>query len=792
MKTWSGKWIGYDALPKGMEPFDRGRPFYCADDFKLGTNEYYLPPAPYLRKEFSADRTPQKAKIYVSAQGIVEVRLNGQEITEEKFLPGTANYNCMAWSKAYDVTQLLRPGKNAIGVILADGWYSGYVGLQNRQWYGNHPRMMLELVLTFADGSRKRIVSDETWKACYGAVREADIFQGECYDATKEIYGYDSPDFADDAWEAASVGGEQEVIPTAHPGVPMVEHECFAAKKITSIDEDTVLVDLGKLISGVLELTVNAEKGARLEISHSEILAPGTEELYLDGNRSARAKDIFICSGEGTEIWKPRFTYHGFRYAQIKGLKKCRLLGVKGISIGSRLSDETEFHTADATVNEVFEACKHTMLCNLMDNPTDVCARDERLGWGMEGDHSVSSVAMLGDMEGFIRKWLEDIWSAQHENGALEPIAPPLMMKDIEPYSGDLQTNHGIRMVYTLYKLYGDKEVVKKYYPQMERFMEFLENNADRGIRFGTGCDWLNLWEQTDHSDVNHGYGDSSPGLVGTAHYANVIRNMIEMSEGIGLPGQAQKYRDLYEKVQKAFVQNFVQRDGTIRFGKQGDYVLALAAGLIPKEYEDASAEKFVEKLTEKGRVFWRGGTASTPYFLGVLKKYGYYKEAVQFLTSREFPGIGYMLDRTPGTIWERWDGIWKNGALHPQAMNAMCHIGLTVVDEYLITGLAGIRPLELGFKRFELCPAFADPLAEVSCVYKSKSGDIKVHWKTEADRFTVSFEIPANTEARVVLPCREGARPRIVEGNVQDLHMQHAACVFYAKSGRYKIETEK
>lgn len=792
MKNWCGKWIGYDALLPGMEPFDPCKPFYCADDFKKGKNEYYLPPAPYLRKEFFVKNSLKKAKLYVSAQGIVDVKLNEKAVTEEKFLPGTANYNCIAWSKAFDVTELLQEKENAIGVILADGWYSGYVGLQNRQWYGNHPRMMLELVLTYTDGSKEHIVSDETWKAHYGAVREADIFQGESYDATEEIPNYSAPGFADGNWENVAVGSEHEVVPEAHPGVPIVERECFDAETVTDIDEDTVLVDLGKLISGVLQLTVKAEKGAHLEICHSEILKPGTEELYLDGNRSARAKDIFVCRGDGIEVLKPRFTYHGFRYAKIKGLKKARLLNVKGVSIGSKFSDETEFETSDAAVNLVFRTCKESMLCNLMDNPTDVCARDERLGWGMEGDHALSSVAMLGDMECFIRKWVRDIWSAQHEDGSLEPIAPPLMMKDIEPYSGDLQTNHGVRMIYTLYKLYGDTEIVKEYYPKMERFFEFLDCNADRGIRFGTAGDWLNIWETTDHSDVNHGYGDGSPGIVGTAHYAKLILKMIEMSEGIGMQEQARKYGHLYEKVKRAFVQNFVQRDGTIRFGKQGDYVLALSAGLIPEEYEQNAAGKFVKMLTEKGRVFWRGGTASTPYFLDVLKKYGYYKEAVQFLASREFPGIGYMALRSPGTVWERWDGIWEDGTLHPQPMNAMCHIGLTVVDEYLVTGLAGITPLKPGFEFFELSPAPSDEIKEVNASYKSKSGTIKVHWKNETDRFEISFEVPANTQARVVLPCKEGTKPKACEGSLLDMDTQNNRCVFYVKSGHYRVETKK
>ena len=791
--SWKAKWIGYDALPEGMKPFDRNEPFYCADEFQLGENQYYLPPAPYLRREFENKKEIKKAELYVSAQGIADVSINGEKVTTDKFVPGTANYDTTVWCRCYDVTSLIRNGANAAGVILADGWYAGYMGLQNREWYGSKPRVMVQLVLTATDGTKETIVSDENWKASYGAVLEADIFQGECFDARKkkETAGFDLPGYDDSKWNPVETGTEHDVIPTAHPGVPMKEYEEFEAKEITAKDGDTAFVDLGKLISGVLRITVEGPEGKKLHIRHSEILGPDGE-LHLDGNRSARAEDIYICSGAGKEIFKPEYTYHGFRYAKITGLTGVKLLKAEGIAIGSDFPDQTEFYTSNDTINDVFAACRDTMRTNLMDNPTDVCARDERLGWGMEGDHATASVAMLGNMEGFIRKWNCDIWSAQHENGALEPIAPPLMMKDIEQFIGDLQTNHGIRMIYTLYKLYGDRQIIRDHYPAMEKFFDYLDHNSDRCIRFGTTGDWLNIWELNDHSDVNHGYGDSSPGIIGTTHYAIIIRMMIEMSEAIGKTEEAGKYRELFEKVKKVFGQNFIQRDGTIRFGKQGDYVLALAAGMVPEEYQQLEAQKLREKLTEKGKIFWRGGTPSTPYFLGTLKKYGMAQEAESFLASREFPSIGYMIDKGPGTAWERWDGIWEDGTLHPQVMNAMSHIGLTVVDEYLVTGLAGITPVKAGFHTFKLNPAVTEGLKELETVYHSKSGAIKVHWFNEKKQFKICFTVPANTQAMVTIPCKKEALPETVKGRISEVSYENGTCSFLAGSGEYEIIAAK
>ena len=213
---------------------------------------------------------------------------------------------------------------------------------------------------------------------------------------------------------------------------------------------------------------------------------------------------------------------------------------------------------------------------------------------------------------------------------------------------------------------------------------------------------------------------------------------------------------------------------------------------MVPEEYQKLEAQKLKEKLTEKGKIFWRGGTPSTPYFLGTLKKYGMAEEAERFLASREFPSIGYMIDKGPGTAWERWDGIWEDGTLHPQVMNAMSHIGLTVIDEYLVTGLAGITPVKAGFHTFRLNPAVTEGLKELEIVYHSKSGAIKVHWFNEKEQFKICFTVPANTKAIVTIPCKKEALPETVKGRISEVSYENGTCSFLAGSGEYEIITAK
>lgn len=752
MQQWQGNWIGYDALCEGQEAFLPDKPFYCSDDFELGENEYYLPPVPYLRKEFSIKKvTLSSAKLYVSAFGLAEVTINGNAVTDARFVPGISDYKRTVYAKAFDVTSFIKE-KNAIGVLLADGWYAGYIGLNSREWYGSKPRVMLQLRISYVDGTQEIISSNADWKASYGALLESDIFQGETYDATKELGDWDKPNYNDAAWEPVDLLAEYALSPTAHNGTDIVEQEILRPKWKKSVEEDSCLVDLEDDISGTLILHVRGNKGAYITIRHAEILnKDGT--LYYRGNRSARCQDTYILKGEGVEIFKPKFTYHGFRYAEITGAAHVEILRVEAVRFGSKQQDATEFYCSNEVVNGVFDMLRKTQVSNQFEVPTDCNARDERLGWGMEGNHFLYAVTYMSNQELFIRKWARDIWDGQRENGALEAIAPPMMMKDVEQFVGDLQSNHGIHMIYALYRMYGNYQLVEKQYASMERYFEFLECNADRFMRMAASGDWLGIWESTEHSDVEHGYGDCSPAMIGTGHYGIITRMMIEMSEAIGREREAAKYRELYQNIKKAFSLNFIQRNGLLRLGKQGDYVVALAAGF----FEGSEAKKAIDwlctDLKKDGHIYWKGGTPSTPYFLDVLKKYGREDIANEFLISEQYPSVGYMRKKGAFTIWERWDGIYEDGTLHPQVMNAMNHIGFVVISKYFVSGLAGIDALEAGFKKILLQPSLTDKIQKVSCTYNSIMGKITADSMLTKNGFKLKCVIPLNTSAKLVLP---------------------------------------
>lgn len=765
MGRWDAEWIGYDKLPSDMKPFDPNEPFYYADDFFKGKNNFWLPPASLLRKEFECHNTLANAKLYISAQGLIKVEINGKLISDERLIPGDANYEKQVWSNAYNVTEFLKAGMNVIGVILADGWYSGYTGLHNRECFGSHPRVMAELRMTYEDGTKAIVSSDGSWKAAHGPFVEADVFEGEYYNALLEKKGWSCSGYDDSYWDAVDIGSEHSYEPIGNVGVPIVVHNVFPATEIKKIGLGTFLVDLGQYISGVLRITIRASRNAKITIRHAEILDE-SGKLYLYANRSARAEDTYICKGIGVEIYEPSFTYHGFRYAEISCLGDVKLLKVEGVFFSSAIEEKTDFKSSSEIVNQIFQSAMRTMMCNMMDKITDVCARDERLGWGLETDHAAKEMTSYMNLEVFIRKWVEEIWSTQHEDGSVEPIAPPIMMKDVEPYIGDLQTNFGVRMVYVLYKEYGDIEIVRLYYSQMRRYLDFLENNSDRGIRFATTCDWLGLHEDTNHSDTDHGYGDCNPAIIGTTHYAMIVLMMAEMSKAICCNDDTQEYIKTYRDIKYTFQKHFVASDGSIRYGRQGDYVLAFASGLIEEKNREICSKILMKKLKEKSKVFWRGGTPSSPYFFQTLIMLGRKEIANQFLTQDCYPSLGYMIKTGPGVLWERWDGIWEeNGKFHPQPMNAMCHIGFVPMAGYITRYLVGIRPLKPGYSKFEVWPHLTENIRQISCKQKTKSGEISTEWTMKEKRLSGNLTVPPNTRAVVIIETEKDEPIKAISG---------------------------
>lgn len=781
---WRGVWIGYDA---GREDYDPSVPYYCADDFEAGENHPFLPKPALLRAEFQARTDVVSATLYMSALGLAEMYLNGEKASAGHMAPGLCDYRKRAYYFAYDVTRLVHGGANALCAVLADGWYAGYIGLNPRQWWGAKPRLNAELHIEYTDGSVQRFVTDEHWRASTGPWLYADIMHGAGYDATLEPDGWMKPGYAG-SWQPVSTGAEYPHIPCAHPGVPIVEHARYAPAKTVRLSEDEILVDFGRCFAGVVCVRVRGPRGTRIDMYHAEELTRDGRALYLRGNRSAQAHDCYVLRGGGEERFQPEFTYHGFRYAHIQGLKNVELLSVEGVAISSALPNPTEIESGNRVVQDALWMIRNTQQSNQYDQPTDVCARDERLGWGAEGHFFMHTAVALNDNALFLRKWLQDILDGQGEDGCFWATAPAVMMKDILPFAGDLQSNMGVDCAWLLLRYYGDRETVRRAFPALERYIAFCVRSSDRLLRFATARDWLDL-SHDGRSDFDHGYGQCDAALVGTAWFARCAQMMEEIARGIGEDAAAEHYRALYEKIRGAFRRFFLGRNRLLRGATQGGYLLAAAFGLIEGAELDAARAWVLADMKKNGGITW--GTATTPVALDGLCALGLEGEAAAFVRREAFPSLGYMRKNGATAVWERWDAIY-GGDFHPHQMNAFDHIGLATVGQWMIERLAGVAPASDGFSEVRFAPVFDREIGSMCAAVKSVHGRVSVNWRYAPEGLCVEAELPVGCKGVISLPFEKSAI-RVVRGEKFATPRRCAgrATELELSSGRYEFIVE-
>ena len=788
---WKAKWIGHDH--KTEQIFNPQKPYYCGDDFEDGENELYLPPVSFLRRTFSILKSAKRAIIYVSALGLVEVEINGKKINKEYFTPGYSDFNKTVYYRAYDVTEFLQGGENAIGVILADGWYSGYVGLNSRHHWGDKPRVLIQLEITAEDEIKQYVVSDEDWKASYGPITSSDIMHGESYDARLELEGWSTINSHDTHWKNVQVGTLQDYIPVSSSGLPIVEHKRFAPVSIEKVDKDKTIINFGQCIAGVVQFRVSGKRGTKLVIKHSEVLN-NEGELYFRGNRSARSEDSYILKGNVEETYQPRFTYHGFQYVEIIGLNaETELLEIYAVSLCNQQTRMTQFRSSSEIVNKIFNMVEWTKNSNLFDAPTDVCARDERIGWGAEGNFFMHAASYLSDNAPFLRKWLNDILDGQLESGVFWPSAPAIRMDDINQFLGDINSDTGLNVIWLLYKIYGDKITVKKYFRSLERYFSYLESNNDRYIRYAAAGDWLSLIDGK-HTDYQHGYGDSPSAIIGTSFFAASAQMMSELADAIGESERSEYYKEKFEKIRTVFQRIFIQRDNSIRSGTQSTYVLAIAFGLLNPVMEEKAYKWLTNSIfdDESNNCKITCGTASMLHALNSLKQIGLQNLATRFIVSEEFPSFGYMLKSGATSVWERWDTIREDGTFHPHPMNAFNHIGFATVGYWLIAGLAGISPLAPGFKQIYIDPGVTKDITSIDLAFYCMYGKISLKWKWDLGKFRLECTIPANTTAKIKMPQSSGENEIAICGSKGIIKKELAGkyLLLDIESGSYMFET--
>ncbi|MEM2945060.1 MAG: family 78 glycoside hydrolase catalytic domain [Thermoproteota archaeon] len=775
-------WIGLDFKDEEWTYSLELGDFKTAPWGVLGVRPPYSRPLPLLRRSFNVDKPVKRAFLYVSVLGSCELRINGKRVTEDYFIPGWSDFRRRAYYRTYEVTDLLKPGVNAIGAILHSEWYSGYQGgWGRRNRFGRGPRLLVQLEIEYADGERQLIVSDETWKASYGPFIEADNYMGETYDARLEINGWDEPWFDDNGWGKVTT---EDIIDiglkvTAHPGEPIRRTMELIAKSIREVSPGVFIYDFGQNLAGTVRLRVRkAKPGDRIVLRYSEVLNPdGT--LHTANLRGARSTDVYFCKGSSEEIFEPRFTYHGFRYVEVTGYPGRPLLdAVTAIVLHSDIPITGEFRSSNPLLNRLFENIVWSLRANYFEVPTDCPQRDERQGWTGDAQIFSRTAAYLADISSFMTKWLIDLNDGQREDGAYPDVAPVTGAGFGTPCWGDA----GIIVPYVLWRFYGDTRVIQLYYNNMRRYIEYLEKNSVGFLRPEIGYgDWVPAGPETPRD------------VIATAYFAHVVKLMAEMAYEIGKAEDAKRFEELFNNIRDAFLKAYVKPDGRIKGETQTCYALALDFKLLPEDVEEKALKHLVKDIEERG---WHlsTGFVGTRHLMQALTKFGRIDVAYRLLLQETFPSWLYPVRLGATTIWERWNSMTEEG-IHEPGMNSFNHYAFGSVGEWLFSTVGGISAEDVGFKNIVIKPKPSRELEHAYASYDSIHGRVTVDWRFSRETFHLKLVIPTNTSALVYIPTTkpenvtESGKPAEKSEGVELIGVEEGCVVYRVQSGNYSFE---
>ncbi|MFK7697116.1 family 78 glycoside hydrolase catalytic domain [Paenibacillus sp. HJGM_3] len=758
---WEGRWIGLKSShrPTHAEP----------------------KPAVYLRGSFRPDRARpiRQATLHIAALGAYELYVNGSRIGGDRLAPDWTEYGIRVAAQMYDVTESVtealagEPGGSAtVAILLGHGWYSGYIGMFGYQRYGQDPRVLVQLNVDYADGSRQSLASDTSWRASFGPLTATDYHMGETYDARLEMHGWTAAGFDDAGWAAANVFYAYKGFLSADSCPPVQAMQELAPLSVTRHPSGVWLVDMGQNMVGRLRVRLQGEAGTVVTLRHGEALDP-TGALYTANLRLTRQTDIYTMSGRGVEEYEPRFTLHGFRYAEIAGYQgELQPSDVTGVVYYSALDRTGTLETSSPLLNRLLANIEWTQRGNYVSVPTDCPQRDERLGWSGDAQVFFRTSSYFMNAAPFYVKWLTDLTDAQRPTGAFTDFAPFIPGGKTE-HGGDMTYDHtasagwgdaGVIIPWMMYRVYGDTSVIERHYASMTRWITYLEELHPGLLRedlpqYG---DWLSIPESTGLGDFPNvsPFSTTPYDVFSTAYFAYSTALLARMAAVIGRPEEAARYEQLAGAIKAAFNRAYVDAEGRIKGDTQAAYVMAIAMELLPEPKRAFAVSRLLQLLEARD---WHLSTGihGTRWLLPVLVESGHEEVAYRLLMQTGYPSWFYSVLQGATTIWERWDGWTEERGFQRPGMNSFNHYALGSVGEWIFRFVGGIDLDEEvpGFKRIRIHPRIGGGLDYVRCQYDSIQGPIECSWRREADRLCLDVRLPAGTTGHVRLPGRPDQR---------------------------------
>ncbi|GAA3828813.1 glycoside hydrolase family 78 protein [Sphaerisporangium flaviroseum] len=710
-------------------------------------------PALLLRRDFATRAPVELARLYVTAHGTYEVELNGEVVGDDVLAPGWTSYHHRLRYRTHDVTTLLREGGNAIGATLADGWYRGRLGFAGGKTdlYGDRTALIAQLEITYSDGTTDTIVTDTTWRCAAGPVTAAGLYDGEKYDARLLPSGWSKPGFDDTAWLPADALTHDPALLVAPTGPPVRRTETLRPVEVLTGPSGETIVDFGQNIAGRLRIRVQGPAGHTVTLRHAEALENGA--LALRPLRHAAAQDEYTLRGDAEgEEWEPRFTSHGFRYAQIDDWPgTLDPADVVAVVCHTDMRPLGVFDSSDPLLNRLHDNVSWSMRGNYLDIPTDCPQRDERLGWTGDIQVFAPAAAFLYDCAGPLSSWLADLAAEQMEHGTVPhyvPWVPQLFGTTPTAAWGDA----AVLVPWTLYQRTGDLGLLRRQYPSMKAWVEQVagltgeDHLWDEGFQFG---DWLDPAAPPD----DPGRARTDHTLVATAHHARTAAVLAETAALLGHVADAEHFAVLAAQVRATFNREFVTPSGRLACDTQTAYALALRFGLLDDPAQRERAGRRLAELVAADDHRIGTGFVGTPLVCDALTEAGAIEDAYRLMLQTKCPSWLYAVTMGATTIWERWDSMLPDGTINPGEMTSFNHYALGAVADWMHRTIAGLAPAEPGYRRLLVRPRPGGGLTRARAAHVTPYGRAEVSWERDGEQLTLVVVVPPNTTAAVHLP---------------------------------------
>jgi alpha-L-rhamnosidase len=754
----------------------------------LGMTAEHRLPARMLRKEFTVEKKVKRATVYFAGLGLSELYLNGAKVGDHVLSPGLTDYDKHALYVTYEDPKILT-GRNAIGVMLGNGRYYA-PRLQGGTRNFGFPKAIVQLNLEFEDGTRSSIVSDESWKLTInGPIRANNEYDGEEYDARKEMAGWDRPGFDDAAWEQAQPVAAPAGALAAEMAEPLRVVETIKPVSVKQLKPGVWIFDMGQNMVGWCAKHFDGPAGTRVTFRYAETLKPDGS-LYTDNLRSARAEDVYILKGVGGEYFEPHFTYHGFRFVEVTGLPHAPTTGdLEGHVVHDDMAKTADFTSSNTLLNQIHHNVFWGIRGNYRSIPTDCPQRDERQGWLGDRSQVSRSESYMFDVAAFYSKWSTDLADSQHPDGSIPDVSPnywPL-------YNDDLTwPSTFIFVPGMLYEQYGDRRVLERYYPAMRKWLDHIRTFVDSGlIGKDQYADWCvppedpKLIHSVDPARV------TDKTLIASSYYYELLRTIARYARILDKPTEASDLEMLATQVNSAFQLKFFKpAEGIYGNGTQTSSILPLYFQMAPAESRGPVLASLARNITEVTHGHVGTGLVGAQWLMRTLSDNGRSDLAYEIATQKTYPGWGYMVEKGATTIWELWNGDTADPSMN--SGNHVMQIGDLAV--WMYEYLAGIRSdhEQPGFRHAVIRPYPAGDLTFVKASHQSLYGTLASSWKRDAKWFTLEVAVPPNTTATVWLPAKDAAavtesgKPVAKARGVKFLRAEDGAAVYEVESGSY------